>query len=221
MNAPFQHYRGAWPPGIQTASRATDPPEASSNATLMALVVLLRGVNVGGHRVFRPSQLARELRRFEMVNIGAAGTFVVHKPGSRREFRAALLEHLPVTTDMVVRDGRELLRLATEHPFGPHAPSPGVVRFVSFLTNRRGSPLALPISLPQGDAWLVRVIAASGGAVVGEYRRDMKTIGYLGQLDRIFGGAATTRNWNTVGLILRALESGPRRVAAQRTRDPH
>ena len=41
------------------------------------LVVLLKGVNVGGHRTFRPSVLAKALRRYDVVNIGAAGTLVV------------------------------------------------------------------------------------------------------------------------------------------------
>ena len=57
----------------------------------MALVVFLRGVNVGGHRTFRPSILARELSDYDVVNVGAAGTFVVRKPGSRATFRAELL----------------------------------------------------------------------------------------------------------------------------------
>ena len=45
----------------------------------MALVVFLRGVNVGGHRTFRPSVLARELGDYDVVNVGAAGTFVVRQ----------------------------------------------------------------------------------------------------------------------------------------------
>lgn len=49
----------------------------------MALVVFLRGVNVGGHRTFRPRDLARKLRDYDVVNVGAAGTFVVRQPGSR------------------------------------------------------------------------------------------------------------------------------------------
>jgi len=49
----------------------------------MALIVLLRGINVGGHRAFRPKLLAQDLGRFDVVNIGAAGTFVVRKPGVR------------------------------------------------------------------------------------------------------------------------------------------
>ena len=56
----------------------------------MALVVLLRGVNVGGHRTFRPTLLAKELSRYDVVNVGAAGTFVVRKPGPVEQFRAEM-----------------------------------------------------------------------------------------------------------------------------------
>ena len=39
------------------------------------------------------------------------------------------------------------------------------------------------------------------------YRRHMKTIGYLGQIDRLFGAPATTRSWNTILSVLRILKS--------------
>lgn len=61
----------------------------------MALIVLLRGINVGGHRAFRPKLLAQELGAFDVVNIGAAGTLVVRNPGSRAHLRAALRSTLP------------------------------------------------------------------------------------------------------------------------------
>jgi hypothetical protein len=77
----------------------------------MALVVFLRGVNVGGHRTFRPSVLARELSDYHVVNVGAAGTFVVHKPGPRSRFRAALLSKLPFEAEVVFCEGHNLLRL--------------------------------------------------------------------------------------------------------------
>ena len=56
----------------------------------MALVVLLKGINVGGHRTFRPSVLAKELARFHVVNVGAAGTFVIRKPVNRATLRAEI-----------------------------------------------------------------------------------------------------------------------------------
>jgi hypothetical protein len=47
----------------------------------MALVVFLRGVNVGGHKAFRPSALAGALADFDVVNVGASGTFEESKRG--------------------------------------------------------------------------------------------------------------------------------------------
>ena len=39
----------------------------------------------------------------------------------------------------------------------------------------------------------------------------MKTIGYLGTLDRIFGVPGTTRNWNTLTAVAKVLEGGATR----------
>jgi len=83
----------------------------------MALVVFLRGVNVGGYRTFRPSLLAKALSKYDVVNVGAAGTFVVRKPGSRAKFRADLLRKLPFEAEVVLCDGRDLIRFETENPF--------------------------------------------------------------------------------------------------------
>lgn len=171
----------------------------------MALIVFLRGVNVGGHRRFRPSILARELSDFGVVNVGAAGTFVVRKPGSRVRFRAALAQLLPFETEIVLCEGRDLLRLEAEGPFGSEPPRPDVVRFVSILTGPGRLRASIPITLPPKGRWLVRVIAARNRMVLGMYRRHMKTIGYLAQLDRLFGVPATTRNWNTIMAIVRIL----------------
>ena len=178
----------------------------------MALVVFLRGVNVGGHRTFRPSVLARELSEYDVVNVGAAGTFIVRKPQSRAKFRAALLPKLPFEADVMLCDGRDLLRLETANPFGTQPSRPDVVRFVSILSKAGAVRASLPVSFPSDDQWLVRVMASEGQFVFGMYRRHMKTISYLGQIDKLYGVPATTRNWNTIAAILRILKghSNPR-----------
>jgi uncharacterized protein (DUF1697 family) len=175
----------------------------------MALVVFLRGVNVGGHRTFRPSILARELSAYDVVNVGAAGTFVVRKPGSRAKFRTALLSKLPFEAEIVLCEGRDLLRLELENPFATQPSSPDVVRFVSILSKAGGVRASLPVSFPAEGDWLVRVIASDGQFVFGMYRRHMKTIGYLGQIDKLYGVPATTRNWNTITAIMRILKGLP------------
>lgn len=89
---------------------------------------------MGGHRTFRPSILAKRLSHYGVVNVGAAGTFVVRKPGSRAKFRAALLRKLPFEAEVVICDGRDLLRLAEENLFGAEPSRPDIVRFVSILS---------------------------------------------------------------------------------------
>ena len=172
----------------------------------MALVVFLRGMNVGGHRTFRPSVLAAKLRVYDTVNVGAAGTLVVRKPGSRARFRAKLLRQLPFAVEIACCDGRELVRLARDNPFGTRPSRPDMVRFVSILTKASRTQPALPVTLPPHGKWLVRVIALNDRLVLGRYRRHMKTIGYLGQLDKLFGAPAITRNWNTILAVVRILK---------------
>jgi uncharacterized protein (DUF1697 family) len=172
----------------------------------MALIVFLRGVNVGGHRTFRPSIVAREMSDYDVLNVGAAGTFVVRKPGSRATFRTALLRKLPFEAEIVLCDGRDLMRLETENPFGTEPSPPDVVRFVSILSKAGAVRASLPVTFPSDGEWLVRVIASEGQFVFGVYRRHMKTIGYLGQIDKLYGVPATTRNWNTIVAIVRILQ---------------
>jgi len=171
----------------------------------MALVVFLRGVNVGGRKTFRPSVLARELSDYGVVNVGAAGTFVVRKPGPREKFRAELLRKLPFEATVVLCDGRDLIRMEMENPFGTEPPRPDIVRFVIILSKADRGLVTIPCSLPPWGPWFVRVIASKNRFVFGVYRRHMKTIGYLGQINKLFGVPATTRSWNTMVAIVRIL----------------
>ncbi len=171
----------------------------------MALVVFLRGVNVGGHRTFRPSLLANALSDFGLVNVGAAGTFVVRNRISQSRLRAELAKRLPFETEVVICKGDDVLELISANPFAGQAAGPKIVWFVSILA-KRGRPLpSIPFSLPSGDEWFLKILATKNRFVLGLYRREMKAIRYLGQLDKLFGVLATTRNWNTITAIARIL----------------
>jgi hypothetical protein len=75
------------------------------------------------------------------VNVGAAGTFVVRKPGSKAKFRAALLRKLPLEAEVVLCDVRDLIRLEIENPFGAELVRRDIVRFVSILSKAGGMAL--------------------------------------------------------------------------------
>ena len=173
----------------------------------MALIVFLRGVNVGGHRAFRPSALARELVVYDAVNVGAAGTLVVRKPGLRAQFLAELRRKLPFEVIVAFCDGKDLIRLEMDNPFEAEPLRANVVRFVSILSEAGRRRVSLPVTLPESGEWLVRILGSKNRLVYGVYRRQMKTIRYLGQIDRLFGVPATTRSWNTILSVLRILKS--------------
>jgi hypothetical protein len=122
----------------------------------MALVAFIRGLNVGGHRTFRPSVLARELSDYGVINLGAAGTFIVREPGSQATFRAALLRKLPFEATVVLCPARDLIRLEAESPFAAAPPPPDVVRFVSVLAKSCRVPVALPAAFPPRGEWFER-----------------------------------------------------------------
>jgi uncharacterized protein (DUF1697 family) len=173
----------------------------------MSLVVLLRGVNVGGHRTFRPAALAGHLKHLDVVNIGAAGTFVVRRKVARTRLRAELERRLPFATEIMICEGREVLSLLAKDFFPGEPVRKEVVPFASLLARRpRGEP-ALPLTLPPDRPWELEVVARQGRFLVGRYRRQMNAVGHLGTLDKLFGVPVTTRNWNTLGTIARVLRA--------------
>ena len=174
----------------------------------MALVVLLRGVNVGGHRIFRPTTFAEQLKHLDAVNIGAAGTFVIRRPITPARLRAELARRLPFDAEIMICPGREIVRLMSQNHFADHPVRPDIVRFLSVLSKRPRSAPSTPMSLPASGEWLLKILARDNRFVFGVYRRHMKAIGYLGTFDRLFGVPATTRNWNTITAIARVLGNG-------------
>ena len=92
-------------------------------------VVFLRAANVGGKNVFRPTQLVKALADLDVVNIGAAGTFVIRERISVAAARAAILEQLTFAPSMVIRPAAEIVALLRDRS-----------RFVS----SQGAPASAP-----------------------------------------------------------------------------
>jgi uncharacterized protein (DUF1697 family) len=162
-------------------------------------------VNVGGYRTFRPSALARQLKHLGAVNIGAAGTFVIRRPVTRAQLRADFARNLPFDAEMMICEGRDIVRLMSRNPFAPQSMGPDIVRFVSVLARQPRSAPSMPLCFPSAGKWLLKIVGRDKRFAFGLYRRHMKAISYLGTLDQIFGVPVTTRNWNTITSISRVL----------------
>ena len=171
----------------------------------MALVVLLRGINVGGHRTFRPTTLAERLKHLDAVNIGAAGSFVIRRPVTKTKLRAEMARWLPFDAEIMICQGREIVELMAQSPFAEQPVRPDIVHFVSVMSKRPRSAPSTPMSFPPTGEWLLKILTVDKRFVCGVYRRQMKVIGYLGALDRILGVPVTTRNWKTITAVAKAL----------------
>ena len=170
----------------------------------MASVVFFRAVNVGGHQKFQPSKLAKALSEFGVVNLGAAGTFVVREKVSEPKLRDEILRRLPFQPELMICPARAVLALARGNWFRNAPAGKELGRFVSVLQKTPRAEIPLPIEQPAGAKWEVRIVAITG--------RFALSVRRLGQtysnavVEKHLGVPATTRNWNTIEAICEVLE---------------
>jgi uncharacterized protein (DUF1697 family) len=177
----------------------------------MHRVIFLRAINVGGANRCRPAQIAKQLAKFGVVNIGAVGTFVVREDVTESVLRAALARKLPFKCEIMICPARDIMKLIATDPFAREPSGPNINRFVMVLHK----PLASShvnchssLCLPSHDDWLLKIIAIRDRFVLGLYRREMKAISYLGKIEKLLGVPATTRNWNTIEKVAKTLSKG-------------
>lgn len=168
----------------------------------MSSVVFLRGVNVGGKKVFQPSALARELSGVGAVNVGAAGTFVVRNAIGAAALQAELERRLPFEAEIMICPAREVLALASRDPFSGEPAGKEVKRYVTVLAKRPRTVPSLPLTRPAGRDWQVKVIAIPGRFALSLHRRLGRTLVYPNEvIEQALGISATTRNWSTISAI--------------------
>lgn len=174
----------------------------------MSLVVFLRGVNVGGHKTFRPSLVAKELAHFGAINVGAAGTFVIPRAVAQAALRADLSSRLPFSADLMICRGRDLIELATTKPFSD-PPQEGARRFVCVMAAGPRKSVRLPLEQPEEKNWQVRIVAVTGRFALGLWRSLGKSfLDPNAVVEKSFGVRTTTRNWNTILKICEILQRG-------------
>jgi uncharacterized protein (DUF1697 family) len=174
----------------------------------MASVVFLRGVNVGKTNRCQPALIAKQLARFDIVNIGAVGTFVVRNDVSESSLRQAIAQRLAFKCEIMICPAQDIIKLVDKDPFAQEPPGPELTRFVSVLHQKPRNLPGIPLGLPSDDDWLLKLITIQNRFVVGIYRRHMKAVAYLGKIEKILGVPGTIRNWNTIEKVAKVLDAG-------------
>lgn len=166
----------------------------------MALVVFMRGVNVGGHKAFKPSALAKDLAALDAVNVGAAGTFVIRGRVAEPRLRAELRRRMPFEVELMVCRGGALLELSSR--YSDAAPEKDERRFLSVMAKPPRNQPRLPLRRPDGKQWQVEITEVAGSFAVSLWRRRGRTLLYPNEVvEKELAVSATTRNWNTLASI--------------------
>lgn len=165
----------------------------------MAVVVLLRGVNVGKKR-FSPAALAKELSDVDATSIGAAGTLVVRGKATQAALRERILDWLPFECEVIVATAAEVRR-AVEAGEEIAVPA-GARRFATALARAPAKP-KLPIEAPG-----IRVAAVEGRFALGTRKPVAEAGAYPNEVvEKAFAMPATTRDWPTMEKLAKVLEA--------------
>jgi uncharacterized protein (DUF1697 family) len=161
-------------------------------------VVFLRGVNVGGARVFRPKVFSDDLDHLGCVNVGAAGTFVIRERIAEAKLRAEIVKRLPFETHVMICRGETIIEIVDRDPFAQGKADKKLRRFGSVMSGKPKQVPRLPVAEPAA-AWLTKLIGVEDRLAWGWWRtldgvhfRDPNML-----IEQRLGVKATTRNWNT------------------------
>lgn len=171
----------------------------------MAFVVFFRSVNVGGHQVFQPSQLAGELKNFGVTSIGAAGTYIVRANISEPLLRAAIQRKLPFKPELIICPAKEVVAFLDSPAARP--PPAGVQAYVSILSRAASRTPRTPLDFPATGDWQIRMVLVRKRYVLSWRRTTTQRPIYPNEvIEKHFGFNATTRNWTTIARVGRTLK---------------
>jgi len=174
---------------------------------LVPHVVFLRAANVGGKNVFRPAQLATALEHLGVVNVGAAGTFLVRERASTASIRREILSRLEFEPEAAIIPAQEILALARSEPFRHVTFSKDLRGWVGILCRRSKARPDLPITTPAGKLWKVRFDRVEGSFALGLLHRRPGGFVFPNQVvEKALGVPATTRWWETIQRLAKLIE---------------
>ena len=181
--------------------------KSQRDTSMIRYVAFLRGINVGGQKVIKMTDLARlfESFGFEQVKTYIASGNVLFDTaeanadvirGTEEGLRAALGYDVRV----ILRTIAEIEGIIKMDPFKDVAPAEHVRLYVTFLSEEPRSTLKLPYESSAGE---FQILQRKGRDVfsavfLSEMSRSVDGMTFI---EKEFGTSSTTRNWNTVRKI--------------------
>ena len=175
---------------------------------MVRYVAFLRGINVGGHKVIKMSDLARlfESLGFQNVKTYIASGNVLFDTAEANpdavitEIENGLHTALGYEVRVILRTIPEIEDLVRMDPFKDVALGEHVRLYVTFLAEEPRSTLKLPYKSSAGE---FQILQRKGRDIFSAVSLSgmSRSVDGMTFVEKEFGSVSTTRNWNTVRKI--------------------
>lgn len=172
-------------------------------------VALLRGINLGKRQI-KMEALRKAFESWGYENLRtllASGNVIFEAGSSTTEALTQKIENglkgtFGFEVPVILRSSAEIAKLVRSDPFKGMKLIPKTRLFVTFLAEKPKSKPAIPYKSKAGDFIILAVATRDVISVL----TDTRTPDAMDILRKQFGDKITTRNWNTVLKIAKAME---------------
>jgi uncharacterized protein (DUF1697 family) len=179
----------------------------------MKYVAFLRGINVGGNRVLKMADVKAAFEAAGMTGVNtilASGNIVFESATKDTAKPERTLEQQLEATfghqiGVFVRTAGEMGELVTADPFKRRQMTPETRLYVMFLASPPPNKPKTPFKGPVGDLQVLRVTDRELCAIM-TVTADVKTPDAMNAIGKLYGPKITTRNWNTVQKVAKAMQ---------------
>lgn len=172
-------------------------------------VALLRGINVGGNKKVPMADLKKMLEKMGYTDVKTllnSGNAIFNTDEQsvviiKKAFEETFEKTFGFESHTIIRSIAVIEKLVRAHPFQGITVTPATRLYVTFLTDKPKSTLAIPYESEDG---LYRILSVDDSCICSVLTvTDTKnTTDAMKILEKEYGKNITTRNWNTVQKIL-------------------
>jgi uncharacterized protein (DUF1697 family) len=180
---------------------------------MVMYAAFLRGINVGGHRPVKMERLGKAFESLGFRNVRtllASGNvlFEARAVNASRlvsKIEAKLARTFGHEIGTIVRPIEDLQDLADSDPFNGLRVTPRTRLFVTFLSQKPRTALKIPYESPDGSFRILSLTDREVCSVLTLGPQWARNLRQMDILEKEFGKKVTTRSWNTVIRLLKAV----------------
>jgi len=176
---------------------------------MIQCAAFLRGINVGGHKPVRMSDLEKAFGQLGFRNVKtvlASGNVLFEAPQANARALAKKIEEKLKKTfgheiRVLIRTIEMLQGLAEENPFKGVNVTPETRLYVTFLSEKPKGGMNNRYESPDKKFRIIRTSTGEVFSVV-TVSPESRSTDLMGVLEKEFGHHVTTRNWNTITRLI-------------------